>query len=389
MKKKCLIIYPYFALYREHVFKSLFASDFGWDFELVGDEKCSFGIKGIDPSLANIPLEKGGFNWTFAKTYFPLGNRMPFQWQPKVLKRLLKKDYDAVIMLGSIYYLSYVLAIPLLKHFKIPIIFWTHGFLGKDNFLIKNIRHLLYKHADANLLYGNRALKIMRDSGLYDKVYLDVIYNSLDYGVLKDINLSHSEIITILKPLFLFPDKPLVVATGRITKEKKIGLLLDALEDSINKYGKYFNLLIIGDGPELDNLKEATLEKGIGDYVAFTGAIYGDKAYEFLIASDLCVIPGNVGLSAMHALSVGVPVISHNNFDIQMPEYEAIIEDVTGSFYEYNNMEDLISKIHKWVFDKNKLLEAASHCKEVIKEKYHVDVQVNVVKNCLRYVSND
>ena len=51
--------------------------------------------------------------------------------------------------------------------------------------------------------------------------------------------------------------------------------------------------------------------------------------------------------------------------------------------------EDLISKIHKWVFDKNKLLEAASHCKEVIKEKYHVDVQVNVVKNCLRYVSND
>ena len=95
MKKKCLIIYPYFALYREHVFKSLFASEFGWEFELVGDEKCSFGIKGIDPKLATTPIEEGGFNWTFAKTYFPLGKRMPFQWQPGILKRLFKRDYDA------------------------------------------------------------------------------------------------------------------------------------------------------------------------------------------------------------------------------------------------------------------------------------------------------
>ena len=52
MKKKCLIIYPYFALYRKHVFDALFASNFGWEFELVGDKECDFGIKGIDPKLA-------------------------------------------------------------------------------------------------------------------------------------------------------------------------------------------------------------------------------------------------------------------------------------------------------------------------------------------------
>ena len=58
-KKKCLIIYPYFALYRKHFFDALFASDFGWEFELVGDKKCEFGIKGIDPDLASLPKSQG------------------------------------------------------------------------------------------------------------------------------------------------------------------------------------------------------------------------------------------------------------------------------------------------------------------------------------------
>ena len=69
MKRKCLIVYPYFALYRKHVFDALFDSDFGWEFELVGDKKCYFDIKGIDPDLANIPLDQGGYNWTFAKHF--------------------------------------------------------------------------------------------------------------------------------------------------------------------------------------------------------------------------------------------------------------------------------------------------------------------------------
>ena len=107
------------------------------------------------------------------------------------------------------------------------------------------------------------------------------------------------------------------------------------------------------------------------------------------MASDLCVIPGNVGLSAMHALSAGIPVISHDNFDIQMPEFEAIIDGETGSFYEYENIDDLIKKIHNWAFDEQKLLNARFHCREIIKKKYHVDYKIDVIKKCLNAVSND
>ena len=96
----------------------------------MGDNKCYFGIKGIDPELARRPLDKGGINGLF-RGFFPIWKKIPIQWQPGVLKRLLRRDYDSVIMLGSIYYLSYLLAVPFLKIFKVPIIFWTHGFFGE------------------------------------------------------------------------------------------------------------------------------------------------------------------------------------------------------------------------------------------------------------------
>jgi glycosyltransferase involved in cell wall biosynthesis len=388
-KKKCLIIYPYFALYRKHFFDALFSSDFGWEFELVGDKECEFGIKGIDPNLASESKSKGGYNWTFAKNWLPLGKKIPFSWQPGILKRIFKKDYDAIIMLGSIYYIAYIFAIPIIKFFKVPIIFWTHGFLGKDNQIIEKLRHLLYRQADANLLYGERAMKIMRQSGYYENRYLDVIYNSLDYGSLDRVNAKGSDFSSIRDTLFQYPDKPLVIATGRVTKEKRFDLLLEALYNSVRFYSKYFNLLIIGEGPELDSLKEYARNKGIQKYIAFTGAIYGDEVYKYLMASDLCVIPGNVGLSAMHSLSAGIPVISHNNFNIQMPEFEAIIDGETGSFYEYENINDLIKKIHDWAFDKQKLSNASSCCREIIKKKYHVDNQMKIIKKCLNTVCND
>ena len=388
MKKKCLIIYPYFALYRKHVFDALFASNFGWEFELVGDKNCDFGIRGIDPELSEVPIKEGGYNWTFAKNYLPFGKKLPIHWQPAVLKRLLRKDYDAVIMLGSIYYLAYILALPILKFYKIPIIFWTHGFLGKDNQIIKFLRHALYMQGDGFLLYGDRAQKIMQESGHYKNKQLHVIYNSLDYEPLKCVKVCEEEISSIKNELFKYQDKPLVIATGRVTKEKRFDYLIKALDISINKYKKFFNLLIIGDGPELSYIQTLASERGLNDYVKFPGAIYGEDIYKFLLASDLCVIPGNVGLSAMHAFSVGLPVISHNNFDIQMPEFEAIIDKKTGSFYKSGNIEDLLSKIYFWIFNKQRLAEAKNDCLLVTSERYNVNYQIKVLKECLSQFSD-
>lgn len=53
---------------------------------------------------------------------------------------------------------------------------------------------------------------------------------------------------------------------------------------------------------------------------------------ELIYNADLCVAPGNIGLTAMHAMMFGCPCISHNDFSWQMPEFEAIVPYKTGNF---------------------------------------------------------
>ena len=172
----------------------------------------------MNPNLARLPKERGGYNWTIIDNYLPFGERIPIHWQPGLFKRLFKKDYDAVIMMGSISYFSYLLSIPLLKFFKIPVVFWTHGFLGKDNALIEALRHIFYIQADACLLYGDRANAIMDKSGFYKHTKKYLIYNSLDYS--KIVVPSSNEKEKLKKELFECSELPIVVAVGRINREK-------------------------------------------------------------------------------------------------------------------------------------------------------------------------
>ncbi|MDQ9823525.1 glycosyltransferase, partial [Acinetobacter sp. 163] len=53
------------------------------------------------------------------------------------------------------------------------------------------------------------------------------------------------------------------------------------------------------------------------------------------------------GLTAIHALSFGCPIITHNNFSEQMPEFEAIKPSKTGYFYQQGDVADLKDKIRK------------------------------------------
>ena len=48
------------------------------------------------------------------------------------------------------------------------------------------------------------------------------------------------------------------------------------------------------------------------------------------------VSPGNTGLNAVHALSYGTPVATHNNFNKQMPEAAVVEDQITGFLFNEN-----------------------------------------------------
>ena len=120
------------------------------------------------------------------------------------------------------------------------------------------------------------------------------------------------------------------------------------------------------------------------DWLHFTGACYDEEEIgRYLFVSDLCVSPGNVGLTAIHSLSLGTPVCTHSNMKDQMPEAEAITDGYNGILFEENNVQDLTLKIETWLKTNTDRVKIREQCYEIIDKYYNPTYQMSVINRLI------
>ena len=73
-----------------------------------------------------------------------------------------------------------------------------------------------------------------------------------------------------------------LIAIGRLLKTKGFDTLIRAL-GLVRKEGHDIHLVIIGEGPERDFLKNLAVELRLSDRIMFLGAIFGEKKYQYLL----------------------------------------------------------------------------------------------------------
>ena len=288
------------------------------------------------------------------------------------------KPYSHHIITGEYYNISTWLIMVLNMLLGKKTYLWTHGWYGNETFIKKTIKKIYFSLSTAVFLYGDYAKKLMIKEG-FSENKLHVIYNSLDYeqqlimrNELKENN--------YFKSLF-GNENPVIIFTGRITKVKKLEQLLEAQKKLID-LNYPINVFIVGDGPERDKLVSFSEDQGLSRYTHFFGSCYDEQLIaEFYYNANVCVSPGNVGLTGIHSMTYGCPVISHDNFYEQMPEFEVIVNRQTGFFFEQNNIEDLVLKINE-VLKLNKE-ELRKNCFKMIDSKFNTRYQIEVFKKIL------
>lgn len=261
------------------------------------------------------------------------------------------------------------------------ILYWTHGWYGKESKLKAWIKKIYFNLADGVLLYGNYARKLMIEHGISaDKLY--TIHNSLHHRQQVILRNKMKE-MSIYKNHF-GNTSPVLLFIGRLTPVKKLDMLVEALRIlTINGYN--YNLVFVGDGSEKLALEQKVKSYDLESKVWFYGACYDEALNaELIYNADLCVAPGNIGLTAMHSLVFGCPALSHNDFKWQMPEFEAIIPGKTGDFFEYNDVNSLADTINKWFKEHDgKRDEIRKACYKEIDENWTPEFELNVLKTAL------
>lgn len=362
--KKAAIVYHYFAHYRAPVFKALSESH-NTKYYFLGDANPTNDIKLID-------FDK---DEKLSGQFIPLRNiwlGKGFLWQNRLFSSLRKNNFDVVIFLGDAKFITTWIAILFTRLRGKKAYLWGHGLYGKESWANLKIKLFLLKLCNGIFLYNNRAKQLYIKNGIpSDK--LIVIYNSLNFKETEHFRKSYNrESGKALLSLFANSQLPVVFCIGRINAVKRMDLLIEAM--AILKLRNFnVNCFIIGDGSEKKNLQALVQRLNLQTNVYFAGALYLEKEIsQYILTSDVCVCPGPIGLTGIHALSYGVPVISNNNFNLQMPEHEAVTPGLNGDFFEENNIQDLADKIEHCISirmqDKEKNIE---NCYSVIRDFYN------------------
>jgi glycosyltransferase involved in cell wall biosynthesis len=382
MKKRIAIVYHYLAYYRLPIFKQL-CEDNEFIFTLISDKESNFGIKTIDEKIAYYKPENGGLRWLFVKNFWLVKEKL--LWQRGILRMCLSNNFDGYIFLGNAYYISTWISALILKFRNKPTYFWTHGIREKEKGIKGSIRKNFYKIPNGLLLYGNYAKKLLINQG-FDAKKLHVIFNSLDYKTHLQLrnSLSYEELKNYRKPFFKDFELPQLIFIGRLIPQKKLHQLIEALYILCNS-GIQMNLLIVGEGKEKKSLINLIKEYKISEHVFFKGESYDEEEnYKLIASSDLCVSPGEIGLTAIHSLSYGIPIITHNNFKEQGPEFEAIEPGFTGDFFEQDNIIDLVQKIQNWLINHPVKTDLLQNCYKIIDSKYNPEYQREVICKIFR-----
>ncbi len=239
------------------------------------------------------------------------------------------------------------------------------------------IRKIYYKIVDAHVDYIEDAYEILESYGVKkDKIF--IIYNSPDTEELIKIKNE----IKFLPPVLPENDFRLI-HVGRLVKWKKVDLLVNSFAKIKQKYPQA-ELIIIGNGPEENNLKEQAQNLELRDSVKFIGGVYDSKTLgQYLSASSIYVLAGMGGLSINEAMCFDKPVICSV---CDGTEKKLVKEDYNGKYFKEDNIDDLFNKIDFMFSNPEKMKQMGINSGKIIVEEMNVNTVIKGYLKAFNYV---
>ena len=163
------------------------------------------------------------------------------------------------------------------------------------------------------------------------KVEKRVIPTGIDLSKFERPEIGPEQLRVLREKLGIKEDEKMLLSLSRVSYEKNIQAVLAAFSEVLKEELKV-KLVVAGDGPYLDNLKEQALQLNIQDSVIFTGMIAPSETALYYKAADFFISASTSetqGLTYLESLASKTPVIAHGN-----PYLDNLITDrMFGTLY--------------------------------------------------------
>ena len=169
------------------------------------------------------------------------------------------------------------------------------------------------------------------------------------------------------KELGLSENKQTLITIGRLIKRKNLEELLDIFAKM--KKESDCELVIIGDGPENENLKQKINSLSLQDDVKLAGRVDEELKFQYLNASDIYVstaVHEGFGIVFLEAMECGLPVICYNRGG----QVDFLRNNETGYLIDLGNKDSFFNNLLSLLNSSEKKEKIKFYNKELVKEYY-------------------
>jgi glycosyltransferase involved in cell wall biosynthesis len=343
--KKVLVFKSFLLEESETFIKEQIKSYLRWEAQLVGLRD----IQGLCLRGLNVRILKTANADWFQKRLWKILNLFDF-WPPSEVRELHRERFS---LLHAHFGLEAVLAWPLAKRLKIPMLVTLHG---SD---INTHRSFWESggHGNYNRLYPRRLLRLAQKGVKFVAVSEAIRNKAISFGIPEtSIGVKYIGInIKDFKPIepTVSARSKRVLFVGRLVEKKGCEYLIRAFSQVMRNVPDA-ELVIGGDGPLRLSLERLAYDLGLS--VVFTGKLKPSevrsemaRARVFCLASVTAQDGDAEGLPIvlLEAQASGLPVIT----SALGGRTEGIIEGVTGFAFNERDVESLAQKIHLLLTD--------------------------------------
>ncbi|MGT2742509.1 glycosyltransferase family 4 protein [Streptococcus plurextorum] len=226
------------------------------------------------------------------------------------------------------------------RSLKIPVIHTYHtqyedyvGYIAKGKLIrpgmVKYIIRGYLNDLDGVVCPSRIVLNLLDDYAV--TIPKRIIPTGIDLERFVGRDITEQQIKELRDSLGVSPHETMLLSLSRVSSEKNIQAVLRSLPEVLAE-NKSVKLVIAGDGPYLQELKELTAQLGLWSHVIFTGMISPDNTALYYKACDFFVSASTSetqGLTYLESLASGKPIIAHGN-----PYLNDIIDDKAfGTLY--------------------------------------------------------
>lgn len=248
-----------------------------------------------------------------------------------------------------------------------------------NNLFVALMRKYYYTFIELNLHYIEDGYSILKSYNVpQEKIH--ITYNSPDTDKL----FSAKEKVNLAAPI-LPENKYRIIHVGRLVKWKKVDLLIQAISGLSTKFPG-IELIIIGDGPELNYLKKLSYELKIENQIIFVGSVYDPITLgRYYKCSTIYVLGGMGGLSLNEAMVFGKPLVCSV---CDGTEKKLVREGINGYYFSNGNLDSLIDKLSMILIDQKKVSVFGENSVKIIMNEVNINSVVGNYFSAFKKLEN-